>query len=124
MQWAAEGRGNRNPVVVIYGKQGHKRLRLENSDGLAPIPVTARPGTALCFDASASSDPDGDALRFEWWFQEFPGQTVYPAIDQPQGAKVQVTFPDKPGTYHLVCEVHDTSSFTLPAYRRIIITVE
>ena len=86
--------------------------------------MTTRPGTALRFDASASSDPDGDALRFEWWFQEFPGQTVYPAIDQPQGAKVQVTLPDKPGTYHLVCEVHDTSSFTLPAYRRIIITVE
>ena len=57
-------------------------------------------------------------------FQEFPGLMVYPAIDQSQGAKVQVTLPDTPGTYHLVCEVHDTGPFTLPAYRRIIISVE
>ena len=113
MQWAAEGSGNRNPVVVIDG-----------NDGLKPLEIKAKPGKTLTFNASASSDPDGDALRFEWWFQEFPGQMVYPAIDQPQDAKVQVSLPDTPGTYHLVCEVHDTGPFTLPAYRRIIITVE
>ena len=99
-------------------------INIGGKEGLAPVPVTARPGDTLRFDASASSDPDGDALRFAWWFQEFPGETVYPAIDQPQDAKVQVTLPDSPGTYHLVCEVHDTGPFTLPAYRRIIITVE
>ena len=110
--------------MVIDGKQGHKRLRLENGDGLAPLPVPARPGASLRFDASASSDPDGDALRFAWWFQEFPGETAYPAIDQPQDAKVQVSLPDATGTYHLICEIHDDGPFTLPAYRRIIITVE
>ena len=113
MQWAAEGRGNHNPIVRINGKSG-----------LVPMEVSAHPGTTLHFDATASSDPNGDDLRFEWWFQEFPGQTVYPAIDQPQSDKVQITAPDAPGTYHLVCEVHDTGPFTLPAYRRIIITVE
>ena len=113
MQWAAEGAGNRNPVVVING-----------DDGLKPLKSNGKPGAALAFDASRSSDPDGDSLSFAWWFQEIPGHTVYPAIDQPQGAKVQVTLPDAPGTYHLVCEVHDTGPFTLPAYRRIIITVE
>jgi len=138
MQWAAEGRGNRNPVVVIDGKAGHKRLRLDNGDGLAPLPVTARPGASLTFDASRSTDPDGDALRFEWWFQEFPSVTppdapaedqmgTLPTIAEPATPVAAFTIPADaaPGQqYHLVCEVHDTGSFTLPAYRRIIITVE
>ena len=125
MQWAAEGTGNRNPVVRIDAKEGGKRIiRIDSRDGLAPVPVTAHPGATLSFDATPSIDPDGDALTFSWWFQEFPGQTVYPAIDQPQEAKIQVTLPDAPGTYHLICELHDTGPFTLPAYRRILITVE
>ena len=116
MQWATEGRGNRNPVVVIDG-----------NDGLKPLEIKAKPGKALSFDASASSDPDGDALRFAWWFQEFPGETAYPAIAEPATPVAAFTIPADatPGQqYHLVCEVHDDGPFTLPAYRRIIITVE
>ena len=116
MQWAAEGRGNRNPVVVIDG-----------NDGIKPLEIKAKPGKALSFDASAASDPDGDALRFAWWFQEFPGETAYPAIAEPATPVAAFTIPADatPGQqYHLVCEVHDDGPFSLPAYRRIIITVE
>ena len=88
--------------------------------------------------ASASTDPDGDTLRFEWWFQEFPGVAVpgepagvltgtLPTIAEPANPVAAFTIPADatPGQqYHLVCEVHDTGPFTLPAYRRIIITVE
>ena len=132
MQWAAEGAGNRNPKVLIDGKEG-----------LAPLELTASAGAELRFDASASFDPDGDALQFEWWFQEFPqdlapsalggGSAAMPAggpaptLSDPAAPKVVVTLPaDAPSgrQYHLVCELHDDGPFHLPAYRRVIITVE
>ena len=115
MQWAAEGQGNRNPVVRIGGKEG-----------LKPLEVTAAAGAKLHFDASASRDPDGDTLRFEWWFQEFPSGGPMPAIADARASKAVITLPADaaPGEqFHLICEVHDDGPFTLPAYRRIIITV-
>lgn len=60
MQWAAEGRGNRNPEVRIDGK-----------GGIQPVHVRAKAGEMITLDASASTDPDGDALSFDWWFQTF-----------------------------------------------------
>jgi hypothetical protein len=116
MQWAAEGEGNRNPVV-----------RINSRGGLSPIVVRTHPSASLRFDASASADPDGDELRFEWWFQQFPGEEALPELSGATTPEVSFTVPEKaaPGQqYHLICEVHDNGPFTLPAYRRIIVKVE
>ena len=114
MQWAAEGRGNRNPVVLIDGR-----------GGLAPMELNAKPGQTISFDASRSYDPDGDGLRFAWWFQEFPGEGPLPALADTASARIRFHVPEDaaPRRLHLICEVHDDGPFALPAYRRIIIQV-
>ncbi|MBO7497418.1 MAG: DUF1593 domain-containing protein [Salinivirgaceae bacterium] len=115
MQWADTGEGNHNPVAVVNGSQD-----------LRPLNISAKPGQTLKFDASKSFDPDGDKLSFNWWFQEFPDETDYPAISNSESAKVSFSVPDgsKGNFYHLICEIHDDGPFSLTAYRRVIISVE
>ena len=115
MQWAEEGQGNRNPVVVVNG-----------SNDLKPLEITAKAGKKLSVDASKSFDPDGDALSFEWWFQVFPDDDPLPEIADVTASKAVFTVPsDAAGrTFHLVCEVHDDGAFNLVSYRRVIITVQ
>ena len=115
MQWAEEGQGNRNPVVVVNG-----------SNDLKPLEITAKAGKKLSVDASKSFDPDGDALSFEWWFQVFPDDDPLPEIADVTASRAVFTVPsDASGrTFHLVCEVHDDGAFNLVSYRRVIITVQ
>ena len=114
MQWAAEGKGNHNPIVVI---NGHK--------GWSPLVLHAKAGASIRLDASRSSDPDGDALSFHWWQQTEIG-TARISIDDAEKAAAAITIPaDAAGrTLHLICEVHDDGPFHLVAYQRVIAVVE
>lgn len=115
MQWADEGRGNRNPVVIVNGEPG-----------LAAVKISAKPGETIRLNASKSYDPDGDKLSFSWWFQKSPVAEEFPALSKEDSAKASFKVPaDAAGkTYHLICEVHDDGEYNLVAYRRVIVIVE
>lgn len=67
MDWTIEDRGgaNHNPVVVVNGEGGK-----------APILVDAQVGRPVELDASATNDPDGNALRFTWFFYAEAGTGI------------------------------------------------
>ena len=100
MQWAAEGKGNLNPYIVIQ------------NDTI----------NSLSLDASKSFDPDGDNLQFSWWQQPEIGKTKVKIeqADKPI-ATLRIPADAKGDTIHIICEVHDDGPYHLPAYRRIII---
>ncbi len=114
MQWAAEGHGNRNPRVVVNGKKG-----------LTPIVIHAKAGKVVRLDASRSTDPDGDALSFQWWQQPEIGgaQLSIQGADQ-KTASIRIPDDAQGKRFHVVCEVHDNGPFHLVAYRRVIIIVK
>ena len=112
MQWAQEGRGNRNPQVTINKKKG-----------IAPLHITAKAGQTIRLDASKSKDPDGDALTFHWWQQPEIGRTKIDIEGSDQSVStIHIPSGTKGDTIHVLCEVHDDGPFRLVAYKRIIIT--
>ena len=141
MQWAAEGQGNHNPVVVIRckgvslhwrGMQIPDRLQDKNADrDFAPIYIdNVKPGSTLCFDASTSFDPDGDSLIFHWWQQQTDhpssfNSSILQFFNSSQSVlNLNIPADAQPGqTFHVICEVHDNGPFHLVSYRRIIILV-
>lgn len=114
MQWAAEGQGTTNPVVVLNG-----------TTSIAPMRLSAKVGETLTLDASKSYDPEGEALTFVWGMQTEGGHYngdfgpyTEPCLkyDVPADAQGQ--------QIHLICEVHDASPYQLVSYRRVIIDVK
>ena len=116
MAWAAEGKGNRNPEVVVNGVDGHR-----------PIYITSKPGKNVSLDASRSYDPDGDNIDIRWWVLPEAGSCpVEPtiSIDTDGKAKVRIPSEAKGSRIHIICEVTDDGDFNLKGYRRIIINVK
>ena len=114
MQWADEGKGNHNPIVMV---NGHK--------GPSPLVIKAKAGETIRLDASKSTDPDKDVIQFQWWQQKEIG-TATLTIDDAKKGVVHVRIPaDAAGqTLHLICEVSDNSVNHLKTYQRIIIAVK
>ncbi|WP_339750578.1 DUF1593 domain-containing protein [Algoriphagus aquimarinus] len=113
MDWANEGEGNRNPIVVINKNEGIELLR-----------VQSKKRGIVMLDASKSYDLENDELSFKWWI-----------IPEAGSYKGEVTIPNRESkivkfdlpkdfsgkTIHLICEVTDNGSPNLTSYRRIII---
>ena len=113
MDWAKEGKGNRNPVLVLNGDKGY-----------LPIHIQKKEGKHLTLDASGSSDPENDALKFKWWILPEAG-TYMKEISIPDNTSdnIRIKLPsDSAGkNFHVICEVTDEGEPALTSYRRIII---
>ena len=117
MQWAAEGKGNLNPYVVIPNDTINITVTKKKK---------VKKGTmiSLSLDASKSFDPDGDKLQFSWWQQPEIGKTKVKIEQADQSiATLRIPADAKGDTIHIICEVHDDGPYHLVSYRRIIIKI-
>lgn len=116
--------------VQPYDKANHHPVAALNGDTTsAIIRRTAKPGDVLTFDASASTDPDGDALRFSWWTYPEAGRRPYGkplTLENSTAPAITFTVPADTGgrELHLILEIWDQNPLApLMAYRRVVITV-
>jgi len=99
---------------------------------------TAKRGEQVQLSAEGSTDPDGDALSYEWFhygeagsFTTSNARTGQPIdvknFDQPKASFVVPTgriMPPGTGTIHIILAVTDHGTPRLTRYQRVIVTVE
>jgi len=116
LDWCVKrfAQANHPPIVVVNGVGGTEPLRL--------APPT---GSELRLDARGSRDPDGGALKFEWFQYAEPGTYHGPVTIQGSNgivAKVQVPTNASGQSIHIVLRVADRGQPPLARYRRVIVT--
>ncbi len=132
MDWTVDDfqHANHRPSVVVNGESG-----------TAPLYLDAEVDRPVVLDASASRDPDGQALHFRWFHYPEAGGTgtnlssvsttgadTARATVTPTAVCHPVWLPNVsqcsgPGMAHVILAVTDDGSPRLTAYRRVILNV-
>jgi hypothetical protein len=115
-----------------------------NETNHPPIPIiegekflSAKIGQRINLSALGSSDPDGDALSYNWFFYKEAG--TFPVSSARSGQPIEIMNYDQPtawfviptkrvmppgtGTIHIILAVTDHGTPRLTRYQRIIVTV-
>jgi hypothetical protein len=92
MEWTTKGVGevNHNPQVVVNSQRG-----------TAPLAIDAEVGRPVVLDAAGTADPDGDTVRFDWFFYAeagsgIPGQPVFAGGRPPAAGAGEGGIPSAP----------------------------
>jgi len=119
MDWCVRdfSKANHNPLISLLG---------DTTEAIMYLNV--QPDQEVVLDASASTDPDGDSLNFQWY--NYTGVTSYKGnivISNPEKSKAIIKVPPDAGNeqIHIILEVTDINEITkLTSYRRIVIDVD
>ena len=108
-------KANHNPVAVLNGSTTKDVVRL-----------TAKRGDSVTLSAAGSSDPDGNALGYEWFVYD-EASTVKGAKLVAEGDRARLDLSevaaDATGDVHVILKVRDNGEPNLFAYRRAIVTL-
>lgn len=108
--------------VKEYQQCNHHPLVRVNGSTKGILRITGKPGSLISLDATSSSDPDGNTLRYEW--------TVYPedistkTEIRQEGGKALIRIPGKGQKFILLLRVTDNGTPALTSYKRIVIEVK
>ena len=103
-----------------------------------PNRLTAKPGERVNLSAAGSTDPDGDALSYEWFYYNEAG--TFPASSARSGQPLDIKDFDQPaasfivpvnrvmppgiGTMHIILAVTDHGNPRTTRYQRVIVDVK
>jgi hypothetical protein len=119
MDWSITGKyqdANHHPIAVVNGDTSRKVLE-----------ISGAPGSSVKLDATGSSDPDKNALKYAWSFYKEPSSYDGDVkIQNASSPAATVSIPSNAGgrSIHVILELHDNGSPNLYAYRRVIIHVK
>ncbi len=109
LDWCVQpkGKGNHAPLPQLGGAS----------------PVKAKPGDTVTGSGAASTDPDGNALAFQWISYPEAGTYPKPVTFEAKDAGLTFVVPlDASGkTIHFILRVTDNGSPPLTRYRRLIV---
>ena len=113
MDWCVQPfeQANHAPVITVNDDQSPDATVIE-----------VRPGTQVQFEANAE-DPDGDAVRFQWY--QYPEAGTYAGpVKLPNADRAICSFTapstSRTETVHLILEVKDDGVPPLTSYRRCV----
>ena len=93
-----------------------------------PLERDVKPGEQVILDARGSTDPDQQALKFEWLYHAEPGtyRGPLPAIAGAATAQASFVSPEEASaaTLHFLLIVTDSGAPPLSRYQRVIVTVK
>ncbi|OQB14020.1 MAG: REJ domain protein [Firmicutes bacterium ADurb.Bin193] len=113
MDWCVKSyaQANHNPVAVVKGA----------------LTRTVGPNTQVKLDATASTDPDGNTLSYEWmYYKEAGNYASNISINNNTAATADFTAPSVsvPTQIHIILRVKDNGSPSLVGYKRVVVNVD